>query len=329
MVHQMEQTQHLPKIACLAGLAGVSEKTVHQWINGGVLLPAETSGYEPGIRGRQAAYPVENIHRIEVITWFKISFGKEPSSVLGIEGLKHLLFLFGFSSPEIFKTEKTLISQGADSFKKELSNHDIVLLLKEGSKLNEMDMESCFNYVIKALEPLLGKIYEPVRIFSISIIRWVIKSNPSIVLDFIHSFEDAHKINEAGLKGFQSGLAVLLFMLPFNVGNPKVVDFKSINKSLNDNSDFLRKINLCGMLLNETFSKFVGKKNWEQFMWFLITPKPEMAALLQAIFLTLRTMEDVQNHKLIFTDEEIKTIDSLPYTHSLKNPMALPTSQDV
>lgn len=301
---------HYVSFSDLVECAGeVTNKTILEWVKHGVLLSAEMSGYVKGIRGKQAWYKVENINRIKTINWFRDYFQKNPSSTLGLEGLKHLLFIFGFKSPEIYHTEKQLILQGKERLTKEIPNFDWF-----------MDMDKVD--IIKDTDKVIGSFMDFLKIENVAVKiglmvmarNFINKQKYNLSLDFIHLLEVVDKFNEKGLEKLQKGLLFIMFPLLFDVGNYPGITTNNIPGITPKGIENINKITQMLPVNDTSFKKFIVH---------LI--KPEMAVTFPLIFLGVRYFmeqhDDYYDFNITeddFTDNEYQMIEN-PFKSSFKH----------
>jgi len=98
----------------ISEITGYDPKHILKWVSEGILLPKAKDTISMGGReGLKSSYPKENLKRLQILRWYENFFGKMAGKVGGKDLILHLLFIFGFRSPEIYEVEKKIISSKA------------------------------------------------------------------------------------------------------------------------------------------------------------------------------------------------------------------------
>lgn len=289
-------------------LTGYDKKQILKWITVGVLLPKEKEAVSLGGRsGLKSFYPRENIYRLGVLQWYENYFEKSPGKSLGIDGLKHLMFLFGFKSKEIYSNEKEVIKKNVSRLLSEIKSTGNIDLIVPEIYDNFLTFDGSS---IEVFAPVLRKKTKLVKTLVAAFVR---KFTNKIIfkLDWVDLILNAAKFNEKGFTRIQEGLLAMFFILPFQVGNPTLIqkyedflrvediqEYKILDKTLNNIYSFLVKI--------------IPSKGFKSFIEMFI--RPENAVLLPLIFIGLRESEGVIDYydfhldEKDFTEEELNII---------------------
>jgi hypothetical protein len=284
----------------LAYETGYSDKQIIKWVNDGVLLQKEKKESLGGRQGTKSYYLRENLERLQVFRCYENTCGKKPGKVGGIDFLFHLLFICGFSSPEIYDIEKKVIEQSARLF---VANYDENIIDLTSTIINIRDyliqnapfvriLKNIGQIINRKIDTGLAKIFNDAAVCSLT--QLLIINQP----DFLEYAKIAHRININSLKRIQDGICMLLAIA---VGFPhrrreeisNILDFR-----VNEFNHFLSKNNLLNPFPQNETNDFIN------FFFSLNT-----AVVFPIIFFFLRSYDEYVNEiKLEFLEEELDKI---------------------